>query len=182
MKIYTKTGDEGQTGLFSGRRLSKADLRVEAYGTLDELNATLGLLRDHLTEETTRALLLRQQHLLFDLGALLADDRTEAQHYFPAEAALGLEAEMDRLTALLPPLRHFVLPGGHPHVSFAHLVRTVCRRAERRVVALVDSGEALPTAALVYLNRLSDYAFVLARYLALANGTEELKWEANGSA
>ncbi len=177
MKIYTKTGDEGQTGLFSGRRVSKADLRVEAYGTVDELNAVLGLLRDHLSESSQqRSFLLRQQHLLFDLGALLADDREDSTLFFATGAAEELEQAIDELQQTLPPLRHFILPGGHPQVSFAHLARTVCRRAERRVVALA-SETTLPKEIIIYLNRLSDFFFVLSRYLSYENGLEELKWQ-----
>lgn len=177
MRIYTKTGDEGQTGLFSGRRVSKADLRVEAYGTVDELNAVVGLLRDHLpTDSQQRVFLLRQQHLLFDLGALLADDREDSPLHFPADAAKELEKTIDELQQQLPPLRHFVLPGGHPQVSFAHLARTVCRRAERRVVALAAAAD-LPKESVIYLNRLSDFFFVLSRYLSYENGVEELKWQ-----
>jgi len=176
MKIYTKTGDGGQTSLFSGSRVSKADLRVEAYGTVDELNATVGLLRDHLTDEPCRAFLLIQQSCLFDLGALLADDRPEAELSFSSENITALEREIDRLQADLEPLRSFILPGGHPQISFAHLARTVCRRAERRVVALREVVE-LPPSPVEYLNRLSDYCFTLSRWLAKANAVEELKWK-----
>lgn len=177
MKIYTKTGDEGQTGLFSGRRVSKADLRVEAYGTVDELNAVVGLLRDQLpTKQQQRVFLLRQQLCLFDLGALLADDRGDSPLRFSADAATELEKAIDDLQQQLPPLRHFVLPGGHPQVSFAHLARTVCRRAERRVVALAAVCD-LPKEIVIYLNRLSDFFFVLSRYLSYENGVEELKWQ-----
>ncbi|MEL6142617.1 MAG: cob(I)yrinic acid a,c-diamide adenosyltransferase [Bacteroidota bacterium] len=176
MKIYTKSGDQGETGLFSGRRVSKADLRVEAYGTVDELNATTGLLRDHVEDVNCRAFLLHQQHLLFDLGGLLADDREDGTLSFPTNSVDGLEAEIDRLEANLEPLRHFILPGGHIQISSAHLARTVCRRAERRVVAL-HSEVNLPSEVLRYLNRLSDYFFVLGRWLEQENGVEELKWE-----
>jgi len=176
MKIYTKSGDQGETGLFSGRRVSKADLRVEAYGTVDELNAAVGLLRDHLSDERCREFLFKQQHLLFDLGGLLADDRADSPLSFPVDSIAALEVEIDRLDTDLAPLRHFILPGGHVQVSFAHLSRTICRRAERRVVAL-HSEEVLPAAVIQYLNRLSDYFFVLGRWLAQANGVEELKWE-----
>lgn len=177
MKIYTKTGDQGETGLFSGRRLSKADLRVEAYGTVDELNATIGLLRDHLTDEPTREFLLVQQHHCFDLGAILADDRPDSNLVFPENAAPRLEEAIDQLVEQLPPLRHFVLPGGHPTVSFAHLCRTVCRRAERRVVALTAEEADIAPVAVTYLNRLSDYFFTLGRYLSLLQGVEEVKWQ-----
>lgn len=178
MKIYTKTGDQGQTSLFSGSRLSKADLRVEAYGTVDELNACVGLLRDHVQDEACRAFLFQHQHHLFDLGAVLADDRNDSPLSFPAAAATDLEAEIDRMNEVLAPLRHFILPGGHPAVSFAHLCRTVCRRAERRVVALAGEVD-LPQEAVIYLNRFSDFAFVLSRWLAKQNGVEELKWQSS---
>lgn len=177
MKIYTKTGDQGETGLFSGRRLLKSDLRVETYGTVDELNAHLGLLCDHVTDKTVQQFLLNQQQLLFDLGAVLADDRKDSPLSFPPNADEVLELEIDRMNESLPPLQHFVLPGGHPTVSYAHLCRTVCRRAERRVVALhADENEGIPPSPIVYLNRLSDYFFVLGRYLAKLAGVEEVKW------
>lgn len=177
MKIYTRTGDTGQTGLYSGRRISKADARVEAYGTVDELNACLGLLRDQLATLTLQDngisdQLLRQQHHLFALGAALADDRQGQAYRVPEDAATELEAYMDRMDAELPKMTHFILPGGSTAVSFAHLARTVCRRAERRTVEV----EAAPAAAVVYLNRLSDYLFVLGRYIGLKEGVEEIKW------
>lgn len=176
MKIYTKTGDSGQTGLFSGKRVSKADLRVEAYGTVDELNAFIGLLRDHITDAALKEELFYHQHRLFDLGALLADDRPDTSLTFTNTATLKSEKSIDRMQAELETLRHFILPGGHPQVSYAHLCRTICRRAERRVVSLADEVE-LPAAIVEYLNRLSDYFFVVSRYLAHLNGVEELKWE-----
>lgn len=178
MKIYTRTGDKGDTGLFSGRRVSKADVRVEAYGTVDELNACMGLLRDHLssTDEATtrvRAQLLAQQRLLFALGAALADDRPGEGYALPAEATPTLEAQIDAMNEELPKMTHFLLPGGSVAVSFAHLARTVCRRAERRTIALAEA----PPAAVIYLNRLSDYLFVLSRYLGKLEGVPEVKWE-----
>ncbi|WP_116106413.1 cob(I)yrinic acid a,c-diamide adenosyltransferase [Lewinella sp. IMCC34191] len=177
MKIYTRTGDAGQTGLFSGRRVSKADLRVEAYGTVDELNATIGLLRDHLTEADSRAtevrrqLLVQQRHL-FALGAMLADDRPEGNYRVPASAATDLEGYMDKMDEALPRMTHFILPGGSPAISFAHLARTVCRRAERRIVVMEESDAD----AITYVNRLSDYLFVVARYLGKLEGVEEIQW------
>ncbi len=178
MKIYTRTGDTGETSLFSGRRVSKTDARVEAYGTVDELNACLGLLRDHLVSDNqvytrVRADLLGQQKLLFSLGAALADDRQGQAYEVPAAAATELEALMDEMEAKLPRMTHFILPGGHPAVSFAHLARTVCRRAERRTVEVDDADAAV----VVYLNRLSDYLFVLGRYIGQREGIEEIKWE-----
>ncbi|WP_116126890.1 cob(I)yrinic acid a,c-diamide adenosyltransferase [Lewinella sp. IMCC34183] len=180
MKIYTRTGDTGETGLFSGRRVPKSDPRVEAYGTIDELNACLGVLRDHLAPGTdaprtrVRAQLLEQQKVLFALGAALADDRPGEAYQVPADAAGRLETYMDAMDESLPRMTHFILPGGSPAVSFAHLARTVCRRAERRTV---EMGTA-PEGVVIYLNRLSDYLFVLARHLGQAEGVEEIKWEA----
>ena len=175
MKIYTRTGDAGDTGLFSGRRVSKADLRVEAYGTVDELNACLGLLRDHVTDEDLRRQLLEQQRTLFALGAALADDRPGEAYRVPDDAVSKLEAYIDAMNEVLPAMTHFILPGGAPAVSFAHLARTVCRRAERRTVAVPDVE---PT-VVVYLNRLSDYLFVAGRYVTRALGVAEIKWESD---
>lgn len=175
MKIYTKTGDAGQTGLFSGKRLSKAHARVEAYGTVDELNAHLGLLRDLAEDEQVRQQLLEQQHHLFALGAALADDRPGQAYKLPESATPGLEQAIDQMEADLPRMTHFILPGGHQVVSQAHVCRTVCRRAERRTVELADMV-TLDESILKYLNRLSDYFFVLSRHLTRLTGVEEIKW------
>ena len=175
MKIYTKTGDAGQTGLYSGKRIPKYDLRVDSYGTVDELNAFVGVLRDLVTNESLSAELLAQQHLLFALGAALADDRPGQAYQLPETAATDLEAAMDRMDTVLPRMTHFILPGGAPVLSAAHVCRTVCRRAERRVVELASTVEIDP-AVTIYLNRLSDYFFVLSRYLARELGIEEVKW------
>lgn len=175
MKIYTKTGDLGTTGLYSGKRLSKAHPRVEAYGTVDELNSFIGLLRDHLKDETLRKQLIEQQNLLFALGAAMADDRPGQTYELPANASTDLESYIDTMNEDLPKMTHFILPGGHPAVSHTHVCRTVCRRAERRTVELADSVKMDP-AIIVYLNRLSDYLFVLGRFVALKLGVEEIKW------
>lgn len=175
MKIYTKTGDKGQTGLFSGKRLSKAHPRVEAYGTVDELNSFVGLLRDHVTDDSSREQLLQQQQHLFALGAALADDRPGEAYRVPDQAAHELEKSMDLMNEVLPQMTHFVLPGGAAAVSHAHVCRTVCRRAERRVVELADTVDLDPS-IVVYINRLSDWFFVLSRYLAHKLEVEELKW------
>jgi len=175
MKIYTKTGDQGQTGLYSGRRLSKAHPRVEAYGTVDELNAFVGLLRDHVTDAAIRTELLAQQNLLFALGAAMADDRPGEAYQLPPNAATDLEASMDAMNDALPKMTHFILPGGAPVLSHAHVCRTVCRRAERRTVELAETVEMDPS-IVVYLNRLSDYFFVLCRHLARVMEIEEVKW------
>ncbi|MCB0636667.1 MAG: cob(I)yrinic acid a,c-diamide adenosyltransferase [Lewinella sp.] len=177
MKIYTKTGDAGETGLFGGQRLPKDDIRIEAYGTVDELNAVIGLLLDQVTDEPSRATLLTVQRRLFTIGAHLAtapEQLTTALDILPGDIEL-LEKEMDRMEADLPPLRHFILPGGHPAVSHAHLARTVCRRAERRVVTLAREAEVEPI-VIRFLNRLSDYCFMLGRHLARLEGAEEVTW------
>jgi cob(I)alamin adenosyltransferase len=176
-KIYTKTGDAGQTALFGGRRVSKSDLRVEAYGTVDELNAFIGLLRDYIQEEALRSILSDIQHRLFSIGAHLAADPEK----FPMQPDLRdedvtlLESEIDRMEDALPTLQNFILPGGHLSVSHAHVCRTVCRRAERLAVAL-HQLEPISLLAIQYLNRLSDYFFVLARFLALQHQAPEHIW------
>ena len=179
MKIYTKTGDTGETGLFGGKRLSKAELRIETYGTVDELNACVGLFRDQLSDESTRDDLLTVQHRLFSIGSALACDPENPileLDLLPSDLAF-LETAIDRMETSLAPLRNFILPTGHLSVSHAHLARTVCRRAERRAVELAQREPVAPL-VLHYLNRLSDYLFVAARYAAHLNEVTEVKWEA----
>ncbi len=175
MKIYTRKGDQGTTMLFGGARLPKDDLRIEAYGTVDELNSFLGWLADHATAYQDQ--LRHIQDRLFVLGAWLATDPTKRDKVtlptFDNREIQLLEQWIDQLEADLPPLKNFVLPGGHPTASMAHICRTVCRRAERRVVALMREDE-LPIPAVAYLNRLSDYLFVLARRLVYDHGGQEI--------
>lgn len=178
-KIYTKTGDQGETSLFGGLRLPKSHLRIEAYGTVDELNALIGLVRDNVENDGIRALLKDVQDRLFDVGANLA---TAPGKEMPAsgirETDIGqLEKAIDEMEEELPKLKNFILPGGHSLVSFSHLARCVCRRAERRVVALAIE-EAVDDAILRYLNRLSDFLFVLARKIAFDLGVPEVIWQA----
>ncbi len=177
-KIYTKTGDQGETGLFGGKRLPKSHLRIEAYGTVDELNANIGLVSDSLEGLAEAKQLLREiQNRLFTIGANLASDpdKKMATPDITEEDIAILEAAMDEMDKTLPELKNFVLPGGHPTVSFCHLARCVCRRAERRVVALATS-EAVDAILIRYLNRLSDYLFVLSRKIAQELGVEEITW------
>jgi len=169
-KIYTRTGDDGTTALGSGRRVAKYDLRVEAYGTLDETNATIGLARLHTRDSlpVLDAMLARIQNDLFDLGADLCfpDETKDARGRLQVTdtQVARLEQEIDGLNRELQPLRSFVLPGGSPAASYLHLARTVSRRAERLIVALsARQGEAVGEAALRYINRLSDFLFVAAR-------------------
>ncbi|GAB4041030.1 cob(I)yrinic acid a,c-diamide adenosyltransferase [Spirosoma gilvum] len=180
MKIYTKTGDKGQTGLIGGRRVSKADLRIDAYGTIDELNAWIGLVRDQPVNENRKGLLKEIQDRLFTVGAELATDPEKAtKRAIPVivpEDILALEQAMDGMDAELPELRAFILPGGHQAVSFCHLARTVCRRAERLVIALHEQSP-VDEQVLQYINRLSDYLFVLGRKMAQELNAEEVAWK-----
>lgn len=179
MKIYTKTGDKGQTSLLGGTRISKSHPRIEAYGTIDELNSYIGLVRDQEVNENRRDLLKEIQDRLFTIGSHLAADpdrnTKKVPDLLPTDIEL-LEQEMDKMDSELPELRFFVLPGGHQSVSFCHLARTVCRRAERLVIAF--SEEVLVEEMIIkYLNRLSDYLFVLSRKMAHELGAEEISWK-----
>lgn len=177
-KIYTKTGDTGETSLFGGKRLPKSNTRIDAYGTVDELNSYVGLVRDCVTADELKVLLKEVQDRLFTIGSNLASDPTKDMQVPDInETDIEiLEKEMDRMDELLPPLKSFILPGGHPIVSYCHLARCVCRRAERLVVAL-HLVEPVEPILIRYLNRLSDYFFTLSRMLAKDLGAEEVKWE-----
>lgn len=178
MKIYTKKGDQGQTGLLGGTRVPKHHLRIETYGTVDELNSWLGLLRDSQNIGELNAQLLRIQDRLFTLGSHLAMDPAKSTFKLPELSpsdTVELEKAIDEMEAQLPPLQNFILPGGCLPASHAHVARCVCRRAERLVVSLAET-EAIPGEILPYLNRLSDYLFVVARYITLREGGEENAW------
>lgn len=185
MKIYTKTGDKGTTALFGGTRVPKHHIRIDSYGTVDELNSHLGLIRDQKIDQHYKELLMLIQDKLFTVGAILATDPEKAilksgkeRLNIPkiSEADIKrLEDEMDSMNESLPEMTHFVLPGGHQTVSFCHIARCVCRRSERLASALNDVEPFLPE-ALTYLNRLSDYLFVLARKLSYDLQAEEIKW------
>ena len=180
-KIYTKTGDKGTTSLIGGTKVSKAHERIEAYGTVDELNSHLGLCRDLIQDEHTKNILKELQDRLFTIGSALAcDPEKETKMKIPDltfEDVLLLENEMDRMDASLPPLQFFILPGGHPTVSHIHIARCVCRRTERLVVALLVSEEPHDKLIVQYINRLSDYLFMLGRYIALQLNAEEIPWK-----
>lgn len=184
-KIYTRTGDAGETALGSGERVSKANLRIAAYGTVDEANSTLGIVRLHTAApEFARldAVLIRIQNELFDVGAdLCVPDRGEPLPYEPlrmtAQQATRLEEEIDTLNADLEPLRSFVLPGGHPAAAYLHLARTIARRAERQMVALkAQGGEHVNEHAVTYINRLSDFLFVASRWVNAKSGAGDILW------
>tara|TARA_B100000795_G_C22796307_1_gene439495 strand:- start:1589 stop:2164 length:576 start_codon:yes stop_codon:yes gene_type:complete len=185
MKIYTKTGDNGTTALFGGTRVKKHNLRIESYGTVDELNSYIGLIKDQEISNSIKESLLKIQNDLFTLGAMLATPpeketlkNGKERLNIPKvddDAILFLENEIDKMDLELPQMTHFILPGGHQAVSFCHVARCVCRRAERLSVELNDK-EAVNDAVLKYLNRLSDYLFVLARMLSKDLSVEEIKW------
>ncbi len=185
MKIYTKTGDEGTTSLFGGKRVPKHHIRIESYGTIDELNSWLGLVRDQEIDPHAREFLMMVQDRLFVIGSLLATDPLKEKSKLIRQRQqlpvindhdiLLLEQEIDAMEAHLPALTHFILPGGHSFVSYCHIARTVCRRAERMATYL-DSQEPMDTGIIKYLNRLSDYLFVLARKLSKEVGAEEKIW------
>lgn len=183
MKIYTRTGDKGQTGLLGGIRVAKDDPRIEAYGTVDELNSHLGMLRD-LAAPHHGEFMIGVQNILFAIGSRLASASEEEAVKFKVPSVTedniaALERAMDAMDEELEPMRNFILPGGHVAVSQAHICRTVCRRAERRVVNL--GSQADPSGMIVrYLNRLSDLLFVLARHLGHLNGVPDVPWKPRG--
>lgn len=185
MKIYTKTGDKGTTALFGGTRVPKHHIRIDSYGTVDELNSHIGLIRDQNIAQHSKDILIIIQDRLFTIGSTLATDPEKAilksgkeRLNIPKvtlEDIHKLENEIDLMNATLPEMTHFVLPGGHQIVSFCHIARCVCRRAERLASALNDIEPFQPE-ALTYLNRLSDYLFVLARKLSHDLKAEEIQW------
>lgn len=178
-KIYTKTGDKGQTSLYGGRRLPKSHIRIDAYGTVDELNSHIGLIRDQISEDALRDLLKNIQDRLFTIGANLASDpekEMKVPDILMTDVEL-LEKAIDKMNETLPDLKNFILPGGHTTVSYCHVARCVCRRAERISVAL-QQNEPVEEIVLIYINRLSDYLFVLGRKLSMDLGAEEVAWNA----
>jgi len=185
MKIYTKTGDNGTTALFGGTRVAKHHIRIESYGTIDELNSWLGLIRDQEVGTHMKNVLTSIQNKLFTVGAILATDPDKAilkngkeRLNIPKINASDielLEKEMDAMEAALPQMTHFILPGGHTTVSYCHIARTVCRRAER-MASVLNENEPFDTEVLMYINRLSDYLFMLARKLSSDLDAEEIKW------
>ncbi|MGN6418413.1 MAG: cob(I)yrinic acid a,c-diamide adenosyltransferase [Pseudobacter sp.] len=184
LKIYTKTGDKGSTSLIGGTKVPKSDLRIEAYGTVDELNSYLGLCRDLIADEPARQLLQTVQDRLFVVGAALAcDPEKEPKMKIPdlqVEDVTALEKAIDTMNETLPVMKFFILPGGHPSISQLHVARCVCRRAERCCVRLELESHEVEAIILQYLNRLSDYLFVLARYVGHTTGVAEIAWKPRG--
>lgn len=185
MKIYTKTGDAGTTALFGGTRVSKDHIRIESYGTVDELNSHIGLIRDQEINQHYKDILIEIQDRLFTVGAVLAtppekevlkngEKRLQNLGIIESDIEL-LEKEIDTMEASLPQMTHFILPGGHTTVSYCHIARCVCRRAERLAVHL-NHNEPISVTSIVYLNRLSDYLFVLSRKLSKDLSADEVRW------
>ncbi len=179
MKIYTKTGDKGQTSLIGGTRVPKHHIRIESYGTVDELNSYIGLIRDQEIDAHSKTILIEIQDRLFTIGSSLASDPEKSRMKIPdlkeSDVEL-LEKEMDRMNETLPEMRSFVLPGGHTTVSYCHLARCVCRRAERLTIHLSEDS-FVADLVIKYLNRLSDYLFVLSRKLTQDLNAQEIPWK-----
>lgn len=181
-KIYTKTGDKGGTSLIGGVRVPKSHIRIESYGTVDELNSYLGMVSDMCAEETIKAQIREIQDRLFTVGSALATDpgkeikmKLPGMHESDTE---WLEARIDEMNETLPEMRSFILPGGNIASSTCHVARCVCRRAERICVAMQEEGEFVQPIVIAYLNRLSDYLFVLCRYISHINNASEIPWRA----
>ncbi|RAJ10999.1 cob(I)alamin adenosyltransferase [Chitinophaga skermanii] len=181
LKIYTKTGDKGKTSLIGGTKVPKSHIRIESYGTVDELNSYIGLVNDYMAEPGTKAMLKEIQDRLFTVGAALATDPDKETKMAIPDLHEGditlLEKEIDKMNEILPPMKFFVLPGGHVAVSTCHIARCVCRRAERHCVQMQEEGMFIEPKVLQYLNRLSDYLFVLGRYTAHILQVEEIPWK-----
>jgi cob(I)alamin adenosyltransferase len=180
-KIYTKTGDKGTTALIGGTRVPKSHLRIEAYGTVDELNSYTGLCKDLIMDDHCKEILQEVQDRLFTIGSSLAcDPDKEPKLRIPdlKESDISLlEKEMDTMNEILTPMKSFILPGGHPTISHIHIARCICRRAERCCVRLEQENMEVETLIIKYLNRLSDYYFVLARYIAHSLGIPDVPWK-----
>ncbi|MES2680704.1 MAG: cob(I)yrinic acid a,c-diamide adenosyltransferase [Bacteroidota bacterium] len=179
-KIYTKTGDKGETSLLGGTRLPKHHIRIEAYGTVDELNSHIGLLRDVVEDQSSLDLLVSIQDRLFTLGSHLAADPVKNKMQLPQvfeEDITALEKAIDGINDQVPEMKSFVLPGGHVYVSYCHIARCVCRRAERAVLRLAEN-EKVDNIHPKYLNRLSDYLFMLSRLLSFRLNAKEIPWKA----
>jgi cob(I)alamin adenosyltransferase len=178
VKIYTKKGDKGQTSLIGGVKVSKSNARIHAYGTIDELNSFIGIVRDMYPDDNAGEILYQIQNLLFTIGSHLASDPQKSKMKLPEikeDDVNLLEREMDKMNVLLPALMHFILPGGHAAASHCHVARTVCRRAERLIVELSETEWVEPI-IIKYVNRLSDYLFVLSRKISFDFNAEEVKW------
>lgn len=181
MKVYTKTGDKGQTSLVGGQRVSKCCQRLESYGTVDELNSFVGLLITYATDNQDVKFLTDVQTKLFIIGGYLATDNSQREirqgNIVTPDMVQAVEKEIDRLQELLPPLRLFILPGGSQAAAHSHICRTICRRTEREILRLIEEGVCVDDNVVAYINRLSDYFFVLARKLNMDNNVKDVVWK-----
>ena len=181
MKIYTKNGDRGKTSLIGGKKVSKHDLQVEAYGSIDELNSFMGLLKDYSKNDELNQVLFKVQLKLFTIGSILAQENTSTNSVILEKLNISakdtnfIESQIDKLEKKLPKLSKFIIPGGHKLVSYCHVTRSICRRAERKITKLSDSVK-LDSNILPYINRLSDFLFVLSRYFSKELDIEESYW------
>ena len=178
MKIYTRTGDKGKTSLIGGTKVPKNDFRLEAFGTIDELNSWLGLIHSQNIDPHDKSVILRMQGMLMNVSSHLANEKkTLIRVNIPDdEEVKWIENEIDRIEELVPPLKSFVIPGGHTVVSYCHLARCVCRKAERRMIPVLQDNEEVHFAAMKFLNRLSDYLFMLCRKISIDLNCEEKIW------
>ena len=183
MKLYTKTGDKGETSLFGGQRVKKSHVRIEAYGTIDELNAYVGYLRDQAVNQSDlqrKHFLHTIQHFLFVIGAHLATPVQKKNMSLPelpsSTDCTLLEEAIDQIEQQVGPMKHFILPGGHPSISIAHITRCICRRAERCIISLDEEEPSVDPKIIVYINRLSDYLFMMTRLFALELNVTERPW------
>lgn len=182
MKIYTKTGDSGQTSLFGGKRVNKNDVRINSYGTIDELNSIIGLILTEKVNERTNEILNNIQHILFAIGAELAtpsDVKSSVINSLSVDEILSIEQIIDEIENQLSPLKNFILPGGTRSAALLHLARTVCRRAERNIVE-IEKDERINPNIIIYINRLSDLLFVIARFENHVTSTPEIEWKTGG--
>lgn len=181
MKVYTKTGDAGKTSLIGGIRVPKCCERLESYGTIDELNSQIGLLITYCTDKRDVEFLTDVQAKLFVVGSYLATDTSQTElrqsSIVTEQMVIEVENEIDRIEETLPPIKLFILPGGCRGAAVCHVCRTVCRRAERRILSLVETGAEVDGNVIAYVNRLSDYLFVLSRHLNVLAGHDEIIWE-----
>ena len=181
-KLYTKTGDDGTTSLFSGKRVSKHHVRIKAYGTIDELNAWIGLIRNDKIADETNSFLIKIQYELMTIASQLADDTSAITQNLRGKIIpitfkniTEIESEIDKINSELPELKNFIIPGGHVLISYTHLARCTCRRAERFITKLKDKEE-VSSVIIAYVNRLSDYLFILSRKFSKDFDVEEIKW------
>ena len=181
-KLYTKTGDDGTTSLFSGKRVSKHHVRIKAYGTIDELNAWIGLIRNDKIADETNSFLIKIQYELMTIASQLADDTSAITQNLSGKIIpitfkniTEIESEIDKINSELPELKNFIIPGGHVLISYTHLARCTCRRAERFITKLKDKEE-VSSVIIAYINRLSDYLFILSRKFSKDFDVEEIKW------